>query len=74
MPGRLLSSGVCPVKNLPVLALIVGLVSAVSFIAIASAVGGYGSATRKVVIADAVAAILLAVGLFAEWHRILRES
>jgi hypothetical protein len=52
--------------SLRVAALTVGLVSAASFIGVALWVGGYNAAIGRVVIADVVASILLAVGLAAE--------
>jgi hypothetical protein len=46
---------------LHLIALIAGLASAASFVAIAVSVGGYNSAINRVVIADGVAVALLAV-------------
>lgn len=53
------------VPTLQVSAIIAGLVSVLSFIAIAASVGGYNAAIRRVVIADriAVVALLVAAGL-----------
>ncbi|ERS90158.1 hypothetical protein Q667_10670 [Marinobacter sp. C1S70] len=45
--------------SLQTLAIIAGLVSVVSFIAIAWSVGGYNESVRKVVIADIVAIVAL---------------
>ncbi|MEH6564493.1 MAG: phosphopantetheine adenylyltransferase [Halopseudomonas sp.] len=47
--------------SLQPLALLAGLLSVVSFMAIAWSVGGYNEAIRKVVIADVVAAIALCI-------------
>lgn len=47
--------------SLQPLAIIVGLVSVLSFIAIAWAVGDYNAALRKVVIADVIAAVALVI-------------
>ena len=47
-------------------ALSIGLASAASFVAVALWVGDYNEAIRRVVIADVVAAVLLAAGLAAE--------
>jgi len=43
------------------LAIIVGMVSVVSFIAIAWSVGGYNGSLRKVIITDIIAIVALAV-------------
>jgi hypothetical protein len=48
---------------LRVTALSVGLFSTASFIVVALGVGGYNSAIGRVVLADVVASVLLAVGL-----------
>jgi len=53
-----------PALRLPALA--IGLASAASFVAVALWVGGYNEAIRRVVIADVVAAVLLAAGLATE--------
>ena len=53
-----------PSLRLTVLA--VALFSTASFIAVAMWVGGYNSAIARVVAVDAVAAVLVAAGLFAE--------
>lgn len=45
--------------SLQLMAIVAGLVSVVSFIAIAWSVGGYNEAIRKVVIADIIATIAL---------------
>ena len=55
--------------GLRVAAMAVGLASAASFIAVAVAVGGYGAPVGRVVVADAVAAALLAAGLVTELWR-----
>jgi hypothetical protein len=47
--------------SLHLIALIAGLASAASFVAIAVSVGGYNGAIQRVVIADVVAVVLLAV-------------
>lgn len=47
--------------SLQPLAIIAGLVSVVSFIAIAWSVGGYNDSVRKVVIADIIAIVALIV-------------
>ena len=47
--------------SLQTLAIVAGLVSVVSFIAIAWSVGGYNEPVRKVVIADVIAAVALIV-------------
>ena len=47
--------------SLQTLAIVAGLVSVVSFIAIAWSVGGYNEPVRKVVIADVIAAVVLIV-------------
>ena len=50
--------------SLQTLAIVAGLVSVVSFIAIAWSVGGYNEPVRKVVIADVIAAVaLIAAGV-----------
>ena len=50
--------------SLQTLAIVAGLVSVVSFIAIAWSVGGYNEPVRKVVIADIIAAVaLIAAGV-----------
>ncbi|WP_286695922.1 hypothetical protein [Spongiibacter sp. UBA1325] len=50
--------------SLQTLAIVAGLVSVVSFIAIAWSVGGYNELVRKVVIADVIAAVaLIAAGV-----------
>ena len=50
--------------SLKLMAIVAGLVSVVSFIAIAWSVGGYNDAVRKVVIADVLATIgLIAAGV-----------
>jgi len=53
------------VPALQAMAIIAGLVSVLSFIAIAASVGGYNAAIRRVVIADriAVVALVVAAGL-----------
>lgn len=51
---------------LRVTALAVALFSAASFIVIAMAVGGYNPAIGRIVVADLLASVLLAVGLAAE--------
>lgn len=51
------------------LAMGAGLISAVAFIALAAAVGGYGPAIRRVVVADLVAVACLLGALAIEWHR-----
>ena len=50
--------------SLQTLAIIAGLISVVSFIAIAWSVGGYNESVRKVVIADIIATVaLIAAGV-----------
>jgi hypothetical protein len=51
---------------LRVTALAVALFSAATFIVVAMAVGGYSPAIGRVVVADVVASVLLAAGLWAE--------
>jgi hypothetical protein len=51
---------------LRVTVLTVSLFSAVSFIVVAMFVGGYNSDVGRVVLADGVASVLLAIGLVAE--------
>lgn len=58
---------------LRVTALTVGLFSAASFIAVATAVGGYNPAIARVVVADVVASALLAAGLVTELWLIGRK-
>jgi hypothetical protein len=53
-----------PFLRLP--ALLVGLVSAASFVVVARWVGDYGVEINRVVIADVIAALLLASGLATE--------
>ena len=55
-----------PFPHLRVTALLVGLVSATSFVVVAIWVGNYGVEINRIVIADVIAAILLAAGLAAE--------
>lgn len=55
-----------PLPFLRVTALLVGLASAVSFIAVALWVGNYGAEINRVVIADVIAVVLLAAGLASE--------
>jgi hypothetical protein len=55
-----------PFPFLRITALLVGLVSAASFIVVALWVGNYGSEIKRVVIADVIAALLLAAGLASE--------
>lgn len=59
---------------LRVTALSVGLFSAASFIVVAMAVGGYNPAIGRVVFADVVASVLLAVGLVVELWLISRKT
>lgn len=59
---------------LRVTALTVALFSAASFIVVAMAVGGYNTAIGRVVVADVVAAVLLAAGLVAELWLIGRKT
>ncbi|MDO9234761.1 MAG: phosphopantetheine adenylyltransferase [Aquabacterium sp.] len=58
--------GAIAVLSLRLIVLAVALFSTTSFIAVALWVGGYNSAIARVVAADAIAAMLLAAGLFAE--------
>lgn len=51
------------------LALMVGAVSVVSFLAIALLVGGYNAAIARVVWADVLALVLLAVAAVGVWRR-----
>lgn len=55
-----------PFSFLRVTALLVGLTSASSFIIVAVWVGNYGAEINRVVIADVIAALLLAGGLASE--------
>jgi hypothetical protein len=55
-----------PFSFLRVTALLVGLTSASSFILVAVWVGNYGAEINRVVIADVIAALLLAGGLASE--------
>jgi glucan phosphoethanolaminetransferase (alkaline phosphatase superfamily) len=55
-----------PLPFLRVTAMLVGLVSAASFIVVALWVGNYGAEIKRVVIADVIAAFLLAAGLASE--------
>ena len=55
-----------PLSFLRVTALLVGLISASSFIIVAVWVGNYGAEINRVVIADVIAALLLAGGLASE--------
>ena len=59
---------------LRVTALAVALFSAASFIVVAMAVGGYNPAIGRVVVADVVASVLLAVGLVAELWLMCRRT
>ena len=66
--------GAIAVPSLRLIVLAVALFSTTSFIAVALWVGGYNSAIARVVAADAVAAMLLAAGLFAElWQMRQRD-
>lgn len=56
-----------PFPHLRVTALLVGLVSATSFVIVAIWVGNYGVEINRIVIADVIAAILLAAGLASEF-------
>ena len=58
---------------LRVTALTIALFSAASFIVVAMAVGGYNTAIGRVVVADVVAAVLLAAGLVADLWLIARK-
>ena len=55
-----------PFPFLRITALLVGLVSATSFIVVALWVGDYGAEIKRVVIADLIAGVLLAAGLVSE--------
>jgi hypothetical protein len=59
---------------LRVTALAVALFSAASFIVVATAVGGYNPAIGRIVVADVVASVLLAVGLAAELWLMSRRT
>lgn len=63
--GLLMLSAI-PFPFLRVTALLVGLLSAASFIVVAFWVGNYGTEIYRVVIADVIAVLLLAVGLASE--------
>lgn len=63
--GVLMLSAI-PLSFLRVTALLVGLISASSFIIVAVWVGNYGAEINRVVIADVIAALLLAGGLASE--------
>lgn len=59
-----------PLSSLRTVALVVGLVSAASFVVVALWVGGYNGAIQRVVVADVVASVALAAGLVAHgWAR-----
>jgi hypothetical protein len=49
-------------------ALIAGAVSVISFLVIAGMVGGYNTAIARVVTADVVAVVCLAIAAFAYWR------
>lgn len=55
--------------DLRAVALIAGLVSTASFLAIAWGVGGYNAQVARVVAADALAVILLLVAAGIEWRK-----
>lgn len=59
---------------LRVTALAVALFSAASFIVVAMAVGGYDPAIGRIVVADVLASVLLAVGLAAELWLMSRRT
>ena len=63
--GLLMLSAI-PFPFLRVTALLVGLLSAASFIVVAFWVGNYGTEIYRVVIADVIAVLLLAAGLASE--------
>jgi hypothetical protein len=53
--------------SLQLAALIAGAVSVISFLVIASMVGGYNAGIARVVTADIVAVVCLLIGVFAYW-------
>ena len=55
--------------DLRAVALIAGLVSTVSFLAIAWGVGGYNAQVARVVAADLLAVVLLLVAAGIEWRK-----
>jgi hypothetical protein len=55
--------------ELRAVALIAGLVSTVSFLAIAWGVGGYNAQVARVVVADVLALVLLLVAAGIEWRK-----
>lgn len=55
-----------PVPSLRIVALVVGLSSAASFLVVAVWVGSYNDSIHRVVVADAIASVLLVLGLCAE--------
>jgi hypothetical protein len=55
--------------DLRAVALIAGLVSTVSFLAIAWGVGGYNAQVARVVAADVLAVVLLLVAAGIEWRK-----
>jgi hypothetical protein len=55
--------------DLRAVALIAGLVSTVSFLAIAWGVGGYNAQVARVVAADLLAVVLLLVAAGLEWRK-----
>jgi hypothetical protein len=63
--GMLMLSAI-PFPFLRVTAMLVGFVSAASFIVVALWVGNYGAEIKRVVIADVIAVLLLAGGLASE--------
>jgi len=71
--GVLMLSAIA-LHGLRLTALAIGLFSATSFIVVALWVGGYNTAIGRVVLADGVAVILLAVGLAAELRAVPRKA
>lgn len=55
-----------PVPSLRIVALVVGFSSAASFLVVAVWVGNYNDSIHRVVMADAIASLLLGLGLCAE--------
>jgi hypothetical protein len=60
--------------KLRVAVLAVGLFNAASFVVVALWVGGYNVAIARVVTADVVASVLLAIGLCTEWWLVRQTS
>jgi hypothetical protein len=57
--------------DLRAVALIAGIVSAVSFLVIAWGIGGYNAQVARVVVADLLAVTLLVVAAGIEWRKAL---